>query len=196
LSDPKARPRPFVKDFKSGAKAAGSVLWNGWKDGVTGLIRQPHAGYKRHGILGGAAGSIIATVNICMKPTVGTLASVTWLGRGTYASVRDVVRNYKQEGRRMSPTLFDVASSLSTASNSQTQDDEDTEISSAAKTAANISGFHPKVCQHIIHEFEKIKIDHEQKLASSPSKKRNPMSLFCHNNKNKRSPSPNRRHDS
>jgi hypothetical protein len=189
LSDPKARPRPFVKDFKSGAKAAGSVLWNGWKDGVTGLIRQPHAGYKRHGILGGAAGSIIATVNICMKPTVGTLASVTWLGRGTYASVRDVVRNYKQEGRRMSPTLFDVASSLSTASNSQTQDDEDTEISSAAKTAANISGFHPKVCQNIIDEFEKIKAEHERHMDSSSTRKKYPLAYFSNKNKSKRSSS-------
>jgi hypothetical protein len=177
-SDPKARPRPFVSDFKSGAKAAGLVLWNGWKDGVTGMIQQPQTGYKRHGILGGAAGSLIASVNICMKPTVGTLASVTWLSRGTYASVRNVIENYKREGRRVSPQLFDATSSLSTTSNAETQDEDDKEISLAAKFAANISGFHPKVCQHIIHEFEKIKIEHEQKMASSSTKKKRPVVFF------------------
>jgi hypothetical protein len=193
FSEPKSHPRPFVSDFKSGAKTAGLVLWNGWKDGVIGMIKQPYAGYKRHGILGGAAGSLAATVNICLKPTIGTLASLTWLSRGTYASIRDLVVNYKKEGRYISSTLIDVNLSLSTANNVQTQDDK--RISSAAKTAANISGFHPKVCQHIIDEFEKIKIEHEQKKVSSATR-RNPVSFFAQINKRRRSRSLNRCHDS
>jgi hypothetical protein len=189
LSDSKARPRPVVIDFQSGAKTAGLVLWNGWKDGVTGMIRQPRAGYKRHGILGGAAGSLIATVNILIKPGLGTLSSITWLGRGIHASVRNVLEKYKKEGRRLSPKLFDVTSSLSIANNEETQNENDREVSSTAKMAANISGFHPKVCQNIIDEFEKIKAKHERHMDSSSTRKKYPLPYFSNKNKSKRSSS-------
>ncbi|CAF1213213.1 unnamed protein product [Rotaria sordida] len=175
-SDPKARPRPRVTDFKSGAQAAGQALWNGWKDGVTGIIKQPRVGYERHGVLGGAAGSLIATINMGMKPAVGTLSSLTWLSRGTYASVRKTVETYRNEGRRFSTKLFDTASSAQ--DNEQLQVDDDEGISSAAKTAAIRSGFHPKVCQHILDGFEKIKIEHEQKMVSSMEKKKNRFEAF------------------
>jgi len=101
------------------------------------MIIQPRAGYKRHGVIGGAAGSLIATVNILMKPGLGTLSSLTWLGRGIHASVRNVLEKYKKEGRRLSPKLFDVISSLSTASNEEKQNENGREVSSTAKIAAN-----------------------------------------------------------
>jgi len=189
FSESKAHPRPVVTDFESGAKAAGSVLWNGWKDGVTGIIKEPRAGYKRHGILGGAAGSLIATVNIVMKPSLSSLSSITWLGRGVDASVRNVLEKYKKEGRHLSPKIFDVTSSLSIASNEETQNDNHRDVSSPAKIAANISGFHPKVCQHIIDEFEKIKAEHERHLASSSTKKKYRTVSFSNNNKTRRSSS-------
>ncbi|CAF1105142.1 unnamed protein product [Rotaria sordida] len=170
-SSPKVRQRPRVTDFKSGAKAARLSLWNGWKDGVTGIVKQPRAGYERHGVLGGAAGSLIATVNMAMKPTVGTLSSITWLSRGTYASVRKTVETYGNEGRRISTKLFDTTSSMTY--NGQFQEDEDEEISTAVKMASTRSGFPPRVCQHIIREFEKIKLEQEQKIAVSLKKKRN-----------------------
>jgi hypothetical protein len=99
-----------------------------------------------------------------MKPTVGTLSSLTWLSRGTYATVRKTVETYRNEGRRISSKLFDTTSS--TTYNGQLQDDDDEEISSAAKIAAARSGFHPRVCQNILNEFEKIKTEREQKMAS------------------------------
>ncbi|CAF1179781.1 unnamed protein product, partial [Rotaria sordida] len=169
-SDPNARPRPKVTDFKSGAKAAGLALRNGWKDGITGVVKQPRVGYQRHGALGGAAGSLIATVNMAMKPAVGTLSSVTWLSRGTYASVKKTVETYKNEGRLISTKLFNTASS--TQDNEQLQTDDNEKISSAAKIAAIRSGFHPKVCQHILDEFEKIKIERTKNIACSMKKKK------------------------
>ncbi|CAF3768930.1 unnamed protein product [Rotaria sordida] len=169
-SDPNTRPRPKVTDFKSGAKAAGLALRNGWKDGITGVVKQPRVGYQRHGALGGAAGSLIATVNMAMKPAVGTLSSVTWLSRGTYASVKKTVETYKNEGRLISTKLFNTASS--TQDNEQLQTDDNEEISSAAKIAAIRSGFHPKVCQHILDEFEKIKIERTKNIACSMKKKK------------------------
>lgn len=176
FSDTKPRQRPLVTDFKSGAKAAGLSLLNGWKDGVTGIVKQPRIGYQRHGVLGGAAGSLIATVNIAVKPAVATLSSITWLSRGTYASVKKAVETYKNEGRRISTKLFDTASLVDR--DGQYQESEDDKVPDAAKKAAARSGFHPKVCQHILYEFEKIKIEEEQKLASTPKKKRNITNLF------------------
>ncbi|CAF3156855.1 unnamed protein product [Rotaria sp. Silwood2] len=187
-------PRPRVTDFKSDAKAAGLALWNGWKDGMTGIIRQPRAGYQRYGVLGGAAGTLIATVNIGMKPAVGTMSSLTWLSRGTYASVRKAIKIYRNEGRRVSRKLFDSA--LSTQDNQRLQVDDDQEISSAAKTAATKSGFHPKVCQHILDEFEKIKIEHERKMASSMKKAKSISNFFSNASETLKVSSSNRRPNS
>jgi hypothetical protein len=177
-SDSNRRPRPRVTNFKSGAKAAGAALWNGWKDGVTGVITQPRVGYQRHGALGCAAGSFVAALNLGLKPSVGILSSVTWLSRGTYASVRKTVETYQNEGRRFSRKLFDTASST-TFNGELQQNDDDEEVSSAAKIAAARSNFHPRVCQLILDEFEKIKNEPEQKMASM--KKRNSISNFFSN---------------
>ncbi|CAF2655037.1 unnamed protein product [Rotaria sp. Silwood2] len=193
-NDAQTRPRPRVTDFKSGAKAAGLALWNGWKDGMTGIVRQPRAGYQRHGVLGGAAGTLIATVNIGMKPAVGTMSSLTWLSRGTYASVRKAIETYRNEGRRISRKLFDT--SFSTQDNERLQVDDDEGISSAAKIAASKSGFHPKVCQHILDEFEKIQIEYDQKMASSIKKSKSIPNFFSNTSKTLKALSSNRRPNS
>ena len=127
-----------------------------------------------------------------MKPTVGTCASVIWLTRGAYASIRTLIENYKKEGRHISSKLFDDNLSSSNETNVQTEDEDNINISSVAKHAANISGYHPKVCQCIIDEFKKIQNEHEQKMASSSRRKRNPISLFSISNRTKRSYSMNR----
>ncbi|CAF0924905.1 unnamed protein product [Adineta steineri] len=163
-SAPENRQRPRVTDFKSGAKAASLALINGWKDGFTGIVTQPRAGYERHGALGSVAGSLIATANIAVKPTVGTLSSVTYLSRGAYASVRKTIETYRNEGRHISSKLFDTSSS-NEGDESLQKNNDDEEISTIIKTAATRSGYHPKVCQHIIQEFEKIK----QEQSTNPS---------------------------
>ncbi len=111
---------------------------------------------------------------------MGTLPSLTRLTRGPYASVRKTVETYRNEGRHISTKLFDITSS--TTNNEQLQDNDDEEISSAAKAAATASGFHPKVCQHILHEFEKIKIEQEQRIASSMEKETNVTDFFSDGN--------------
>ncbi|CAF4257299.1 unnamed protein product, partial [Rotaria sordida] len=77
---------------------------------------------------------------------------------------------YKNEGRLISTKLFNTASS--TQDNEQLQTDDNEKISSAAKIAAIRSGFHPKVCQHILDEFEKIKIERTKNIACSMKKKK------------------------
>ena len=168
-SQPNPRPQPRVTDFKSGAKAAGSRLWNGWRDGITGIVTQPRAGYERHGALGGAAGGLVGTVNMAVKPSVGTLSSLTWLGRGTYASVKKAVDTYRNEGRRISTKLSHAASGR------HVQDDDvddQGDVSAPVKRAAAVSGFHPRVCQQIIDEFDKIKAEQEHQVMSSSKQKR------------------------
>ncbi len=101
---------------------------------------------------------------------MGTHPSLTRLARGPYASVSKTVEIYRNEGRYISTKLFDITPS--TTNNEQLQDNDDEEISSAAKTAATASGFHPKVCQHILDEFEKIKLEREQITVSTTKKKK------------------------
>ena len=89
-ADSDRRQRPQVESFISGAKAAERSIRYGFKDGFTGLVNKPRTGYQRHGVLGGAAGAAVAIPNIVIKPVVGTLASITWLGRGAYAEARQL----------------------------------------------------------------------------------------------------------
>ena len=159
------------------------------------MITQPRAGYKRQGIPGGAAGSLIGVVNMGIKPGFSTLSSLTWLTRGVYASIANVVDNYRKEGRRLAPELFNVTSSLSTVNNEEAKNANNKESSLAANIAANSSGIHPKVCQGIIDEFEKIKLEYEQRVNSSWTKKIQQIS-FPRNIKNKRSSSVDKRVDS
>ncbi|CAF4504541.1 unnamed protein product [Rotaria sp. Silwood2] len=129
---------------------------------MTGIVRQPCAGYQRCGVLGDTTGTLIATINI---------------------------------GRHISRKLFDT--SLSTQDSERLQvDDDDERISSAAKTAATKSGFHPKVYQHILDEFEKIKIEYESKMASSMKKAKNIPNFFSNASETLKILSSNRRLDS
>jgi len=167
------RQRPRVTDFKSGAKAAGQSLWHGWKDGITGLVTQPRTGYQRHGVLGGAAGALSATVNVGMKPTVGMLSSVTWLSRGTYASMKKAALTFQLDETHSSHMTLGFASSSSSSPTSDYEEQEDeSEICETAKIAARVSGFRPKVCQQILEEFDKIQMERKQILSPSSSPRR------------------------
>ena len=171
-------------------------MWQGWKEGFTGIVTQPRRGYEKHGALGGAAGTLIATVNMAVKPSVGTLSSITWLGRGTYASVAKAVEAYQKEGRRISTNLFDRAPTTSNGEQGTVPED-DSDIPASVRKAALVSGFHPSVCQDIIAEFEKIKAERKQATASPSSKKKNAVREFFSDGKetlkalhvHKRSPS-------
>lgn len=129
-----------------------------------------------------------------MKPAVGTMSSLTWLSRGTYASARKAIETYRNEGRRISTKLFDTT--LSTQGNEQLQLDHDEAFSSMAKTAAAKSGFHPTVCQHILDEFEKIRTEYEQNMAHSMKKKKSISNFFTNAERTIRGLSPNRRPNS
>ncbi|CAF0850394.1 unnamed protein product [Adineta steineri] len=177
-SEPSTYKREHVTDFKSGAKAAGQSLWHGWKDGFTGLVKEPYVGYQRHGKWGGAGGALLGSVNVLVKPAAATFSSITWLGRGTFASAKKALKN--RDGDKKA-TSIKVLDSPSTTEDKQHQEndkhesdvnDNDNDISQAAKKAANISDFHPTVCQHILDEFDKIKIQHDQpqNIAKSPNK--------------------------
>ena len=174
LSESDAHERPRVTDFKSGAKAAGLSIAYGWKDGVTGFIRKPRIGYRRHGIIGGATGALVATANGLVKPVVGSLASATWLGRGLYANMRK--KNKRKDGTGQKHILINrlsVQSSISSSSSldnsEEEQQDDDDNVPRTIKFAAVVSGYPTEVCQQILDEFDKVKEHQEELAASSPN---------------------------
>ncbi|UJR35014.1 hypothetical protein I4U23_027790 [Adineta vaga] len=175
FSELDAHERPRVTDFKSGVNAASHSILNGWKDGITGFIRKPRIGYRRHGILGGATGGLVATANGFVKPTVGSLASVTWLGRGMYASMK------KRKGRKsriddqhhlvnkISVQSPSSSSSSSADENEQAEEaEEDENVPRTIKFAAVVSGYSTKICQDILDQFEKVKKHREELAMYSP----------------------------
>jgi hypothetical protein len=141
-------------------------LLHGWKDGITGIVKEPHIGYQRDGIWGGVGGALLGTVNALVKPVAGTLSSITWLGRGTYASVHKAVTIHTTDGISNSTKTLEFPLGSSTNDEKQQpgndDDDNDNEISHAAKMASAVSGYYPKICQQILTEFEKIKMNQEQ----------------------------------
>ncbi len=140
-------------------------MLHGWKDGITGVVKEPYIGYQRDGLWGGVGGALLGTVNVLVKPVAGTLSSITWLGRGTYASVHKVVTNHETDGiSNLTKTLEFPLVSLTNDEKQQQEndDDDDNEISHAAKMASAVSGYYPKICQQILTEFEKTKMNQEQ----------------------------------
>ncbi|CAF4166934.1 unnamed protein product, partial [Rotaria sordida] len=164
-SDSDKRKRPQIKNFSSGAKAAELSIWHGFKDGITGIVTKPRTGYKRHGILGGAAGAAAAIPNIVIKPTVGTLASLTWLGRGIYAGTRRLSRN-KRANSNNQLTVLNTPRSKRALSESRILIDN----TSPEGCASLKSGLRIDICKKILHDFERIKNRYTSKNANENSK--------------------------
>jgi hypothetical protein len=177
-SDIDKRKRPQVEDFSSGARAAENSIWHGFKDGVTGLVNKPRAGYQRHGVLGGAAGATVAIPNLVIKPVVGTLASLTWLGRGIYAQAKYLTQQKDSKSdKRLSVLNTTGHRRASSASITMTEDTSPeasasitmTEDTSPEGRASLESGLRIDICQQILTEFERIKHEHSSKSSSSTS---------------------------
>ncbi|CAF4370313.1 unnamed protein product, partial [Adineta steineri] len=116
----------------------------------------------------GVGGVVLATVNVFVKPIAGTLSSITWLGRGTYASVKNAMTTGSAD--RISTAIktlgFEPITPIADKEEEQENnnniindnaDDEDNEASHIAKVASALSGLKPKVCQQILNDFEQVK---------------------------------------
>jgi hypothetical protein len=150
-SDSDKRKRPQVDNLQSGAKAAGNAVWYGFKDGVTGLVNKPRAGFARDGILGGAAGAAVAIPNMIVKPIAGTLASVTWLSRGVYAEAKNLTKRKDSNGNNRYSVLHLNGHRRSSSGSSTGSNDM-----SPVAQASYESGLTIEICTKIIAEFEKI----------------------------------------
>jgi len=193
-SESDGHERSPVTDFRSGAKAAGYSIVNGWRDGVTGLVKIPRVGYRRHGILGGASGILVAAANSFVKPIAGSLASVTWLGRGMYASM---IKKKQKSGKKKQDIIntISIQSSFSLSSSAPNTDDDDDDdeeeeeeeeedadyddVPRNIKFAAVVSGYSTEVCQKILDEFEKAKKHQEQIIALSPKQTHEHRHRLC-----------------
>jgi hypothetical protein len=160
-SDTDKRKRPHVQDFCSGAKAAENSIWYGFKDGVTGLVNKPRAGYKRHGVKGGAAGAAVAIPNIVIKPVAGTLASLTWLGRGIYAEAKHYA-HHRHPNSDSQLSLLSPAGHRRSLSGSIITTDE----VSPEERASIDSGLNIDICKQILTEFERVKKEYNSRPSS------------------------------
>lgn len=69
--DDTVRPQEQVRDFKSGAIAAGKEFGFGWYDGVTGLVTQPWNGARKEGAGGFVKGIGKGVAGFATKPFAG-----------------------------------------------------------------------------------------------------------------------------
>ncbi len=150
-SDFDKHKRPQVDDFQSGAKAAGHAVWQGFKDGLTGLVTKPRTGFEQDGILGGAAGAAVAIPNMVVKPIAGTLASVTWLSRGVYAEAKNLTKN-KDLNSKKRLSLLSLDGHRRSSSGSSVGNDD----TSLVGRASYESGLTIDICKEILAEFERI----------------------------------------
>ena len=168
-ADSDRRQRPQVENLSSGAKAAERSIRHGFRDGFTGLVNKPRTGYQRDGVLGAAAGAAVAIPNIVIKPVVGTLASITWLGRGAYAEA-------KHFSRRKDSNPENRLSVLSPSGHRRASSDSFvvTEDMSPAGRASIESGLTIDLCKQILNDFDRIKNHHEENSSSSSNDHEHP----------------------
>ncbi|CAE6409913.1 unnamed protein product [Rhizoctonia solani] len=60
----------------------------GFYSGLTGIVREPVYGFKKHGVLGGVGGAIIGLTNAVVKPTAGIVGMISQPVEGTIQSAR------------------------------------------------------------------------------------------------------------
>jgi hypothetical protein len=106
--------------------------------------------------LGGIAGTLVAVANSLLKPAAGTLSSVTWLCRGVFATINNIMIVDKGEEACTFNTLGLASSSANTTQDKQQQQNNDN-ISQTANAASAITGFEQEVCKQIVSEFDEIK---------------------------------------
>lgn len=134
-------------------------------------MNKPRTGYQRHGALGGAAGAAVAIPNIVIKPVVGTLASLTWLGRGIYAEMRHTCTHRNSKPDRSLSVLTPSGHRRSSSGSSVSTPD-----SSPEERASLESGLRTEICQEILTEFERIKNERHAKSSLSTSEDENKKS--------------------
>ncbi|CAF0983991.1 unnamed protein product [Rotaria sordida] len=151
--------RAQVNNFQSGMKAAGHSLWYGFKDGITGLVKNPQVGYHHDGIRGVATGTALAIPNLVLKPIAGTLASITWLSRGVYAQATELSEQKKNKR--------DIQLKLNSSNELHRSIIDLTDETSPEVRASSKSGLTIDVCRTILETFEKIQIEHNEMNKSS-----------------------------
>ena len=147
FSEQELRSRPYITDYESGIDAALLALYHGWNEGILEFSNTPRIAYERHGPVGSVAGTLIAVANSFLKPFASTLASVTWLGRGIYATFNSfLLSNHGDEACLANTIGLDLAGLEKT-------DEKEQVIQRASK----VTGYQPAVCQQILSQFDEVK---------------------------------------
>ena len=158
------RSRPYITNYESGIDAALIALYQGWIESMLDFSSTSRIAYERHGQVGSVAGTLIAVANSLIKPLASTLASVTWLGRGIYASVNALLLSDRGDEACTDNTLGLDLTRL------ETLDDDEQVI----RTASEVTSYSPEVCQQILSHFDEVKrrrgaISHEDSSWPRPN---------------------------
>ncbi|CAF1206978.1 unnamed protein product [Didymodactylos carnosus] len=151
--------RPQVNNLQSGMKAAGHSLWFGFRDGITGLVKNPQVGYQHDGIRGVATGTALAIPNLVLKPIAGTLASITWLSRGVYAEAIQLSEQKKNKR--------DIQLKLNSSDELRRSMIDLTDATSPEARASSESGLTIDICRTILGAFEGIQTERNKMNKSS-----------------------------
>ena len=92
-------PPQRITGLLSGLKAAGSELWLGVFDGVTGLVRIPYHDVKEEGAMGLATGIGRGVGGLVLKPLSGIIGLSAYTGKGVQASLRKRFRDTRKTDR-------------------------------------------------------------------------------------------------
>jgi UDP:flavonoid glycosyltransferase YjiC (YdhE family) len=92
--DPTVRPEPYnITGFRSGCKVAGVEFYNGFYDGITGVVRLPQLAYKEEGASGLPLGIVKGVGGLVIKPVAGTLGLAAYTGKGYFVSLHHQFRD-------------------------------------------------------------------------------------------------------
>lgn len=98
--DKTVRPAPQrITGFRRGIEAAGTELYFGVYDGLTGIVRLPYLGVQEEGISGLPKGMARGFGGLVLKPISGVLGLGAYTVEGTYNSLRRRVRDTEKTDR-------------------------------------------------------------------------------------------------
>ncbi len=120
-------------------------------------MNKPRADGDRRRSSSDSVGTLVANINNTLQPIVDTILSSTEPNQNMYVSAKTSSSKNINVVEQTTISTLDLASPLLSTSIDDLQQHKSNDISILAHNAANISGFSPEVCKHILLEFIKLK---------------------------------------
>ncbi|CAF0856009.1 unnamed protein product [Adineta steineri] len=160
-SELNAKHEPSENHSKTSFKTSVYSVYRNRKLSLINYLKRSRVGHQQPSQNSITADALIATTEYAMQPVVCSLFAPMPQAK---------VETSEIDETDSKPNISDIvpATSLIIPNGEEhEEDDDDDEISPNIKIAAEVSGFHPKICQQIIQEFEQIKTKQNKLLTNS-----------------------------